>query len=45
MSTLVSGVLSATLEQFRDRFLDLGRSKGVICVQDSITVTDIRSGQ
>ena len=44
-STLVAEGPSASLEQFRDRLRDLGRCEGVIWVDDSITVTDIRPGQ
>ena len=48
-STLVAGGPSASLEQFqvRDRLRALGRCEpdGVICVDDSITVTVIRPGR
>ena len=44
-SILVAEGPSASLEQFRDRLRDLGRCEGVIWVDDSITVTDIRPGQ
>ena len=44
-STLVAEGPFASLEQFRDRLRDLGRCEGVIWVDNSITVTDIRPGQ
>ena len=44
-STLVAEGPFASLEQFRDRLRDLGGCEGVIWVEDSIAVMDIRPGQ
>ena len=41
-STLVAESPYASLEQFQDRLRDLGRCEGVIWLDDSITVTDLR---